>query len=235
MASTVPLGPGDSRKALKATEGNEVKCLRFLEPLQSVGQVLIVMVLWWLHPTPAPARVALRPKTPRPANPASKPIFIGISALETNPAHSLHHPTVQGVPFLSALLQTWPVRSTILLVEDDPFPAYARKSVLERHFPRVERVADLAEAFIRVDEPDYARRLALVIVALHQPGMAGPAFVSELAARLHHVPILVVGRSGEIASDYPGELVRFLPQHAPTNQILQQARQILAHPPARIA
>ena len=100
--------------------------------------------------------------------------------------------------------------------------------MLERRFRAVERVADAAQAFIRVDEPGFAERLGLVIVALAQPGLAGPQFVAELSARIPVVPILVVGRRGEIAPDYHGERIHFLPRQATVEDLLAGACDILA-------
>jgi CheY-like chemotaxis protein len=120
-------------------------------------------------------------------------------------------------------------------VDDDPFLAYSRKFVLERSFRSVERATDAAEAFIRLDEPGFADRLALVIVGLHEPGLAGPEFVNEITARIPGVPVLVIGRLGEIAPDYSGEQVCFLPRHASTDDLVMAAAGMLAVPQARIA
>jgi CheY-like chemotaxis protein len=129
--------------------------------------------------------------------------------------------------------QPWPANRAIFLIDDDPFLAYARKSVLQRRFRDVERAADAAGAFIRLEEPGFAQRLALVIVALSQPGIAGPQFVEELSSRIARVPILVVGRAGEIALDYSGgEHVRFLPRHASAEDLLAGVCHMLALPQA---
>ena len=106
-------------------------------------------------------------------------------------------------------------RTTILLVEDDPFQANAHRSALERYYGSIERVAGASEAFIRVGEPEFQETLALVVVGLRLPGMAGPAFVSELKARVRTVPIVVVGRTGETAADYAREQVAFLSAGSP--------------------
>jgi CheY-like chemotaxis protein len=136
---------------------------------------------------------------------------------------------------LSSLSNSWPVRPTVLLVDDDPFLANSRKFVLERRFSSVERVADAAQAFIRLDDPSFAARLSLAIVALGQPGLAGPAFVNELSNRAPGLPILVLGRAGEIAPDYRGEHVRFLPRHATPDDVLAGACEMLSLPRAKVA
>jgi len=104
--------------------------------------------------------------------------------------------------------------------------------MLEKRFRNVERAADAAGAFIRIEEPGFADRLALVIAGLREPGIAGPEFVSEITRRIPSVPVLVIGRSGEIAPDYRGEQVRFLPSYANNDDILAAAWEItsLAHP-----
>ena len=97
------------------------------------------------------------------------------------------------------------------------------------------RAADAAEACIRLDEPGFAERLILVIVALGQPGIGGPAFVNELTFRAYGVPILVLGRRGEVALDYRGELVHYLPRHATPEDILAGALQILSGNRSKVA
>lgn len=119
-------------------------------------------------------------------------------------------------------------RATILLVVDDPFQAHLRRSALKTQFASVERVADASAAFIRVDEPDFQQGLALVVVGLSLPGVAGPAFVTELTARVPKVPILVIGRPGEKAADYSGAQVYFLPPGALRSELLAATRRILA-------
>jgi DNA-binding response OmpR family regulator len=120
------------------------------------------------------------------------------------------------------------IRATILLVDDDPFQAHLRRAALKSQYASVERVADASEAFIRVEEPGFQPGLALVVVGLSLPGVAGPAFVDELMARVSRVPILVIGRPGEKAADYNGKNVQFLPAGASRSELLAAARRVLA-------
>jgi CheY-like chemotaxis protein len=124
--------------------------------------------------------------------------------------------------------------TTVLLVDDDPLQAYVRRSILERHFQNVERACDVAEAFILVEEPLFAERLGLVVVALNRPGMGSPAFVEELTSRMPAVPILVLGRGREEAALYQGQNVRFLPSTVPSKEMLSVSRQMTEHCAARI-
>jgi DNA-binding NtrC family response regulator len=117
---------------------------------------------------------------------------------------------------------------TILLVDDDPLQAFLRKSLLERRFHDVERVSDAAEAFCLVEQPYFAGQLGLVISGLNMPGIGGPTFVAELHERLPKVPILVLGRGGEAATDYQGGWVRFLPRPFAGDQLLAAADELLA-------
>ncbi len=125
--------------------------------------------------------------------------------------------------------------TTVLLVDDDPLQAYVRRSILERHFSDVERAADAAEAFILVEEPRFAERLALVVVGLNRPGMASDAFVAELIERLPSLPVLVLGRNGEDAALFSGQNVRFLPRTVHSDQMLKVSRQMTEHLIARTA
>ena len=123
----------------------------------------------------------------------------------------------------------------ILVVDDDPFRAFARCAALEAVFYGVTRAANAAEAFIRLDEPAFAGNLALTIAGLGLPGVAGPAFVRELIRRLPTTPILAVGRAGETVLDYPTRNVRFLPHQTSPAEILAAAREILTQARARVA
>ena len=125
-------------------------------------------------------------------------------------------------------------RSTVLIVEDDPFQAHPHRETLEK-FTNVERAADASEAFIRIEDPGFRDALALVVAGLRMPGVAGPAFVSELMARVPLVPILVIGRIGETARDYPSQNVAFLPANASEDHLLASVRKILARRLQRVA
>jgi len=115
----------------------------------------------------------------------------------------------------------------ILLVDDDPFQAFVRKSTLETRFQDVERVSDAAEALCLVEQPQSALGIALVITGLQRPGIGGPAFVAELHSRLPKVPVLVLGSASEVAGDYAAEGVRFLSRPFASEEILTVASQML--------
>jgi CheY-like chemotaxis protein len=125
---------------------------------------------------------------------------------------------------------------TILLVDDDPLEAFAQMSTLRRRFHDVERVADPAEVFCMVEQPQFAGRLGLVIADLHMPGLGGPAFVAELHARLPKLPVLVLGGSLEAPADYAEDGVRFLSQPVGPDEMLSAASQMLAQnsPPGMV-
>ena len=117
--------------------------------------------------------------------------------------------------------------STILLVDDDPLQAYLCKSLLERKFGDVHRVADAAEALCLVEQPQFAGGLGLVISGHHLPGIGGPAFVEELHTRMPSLPVLVLGDAHEKPADYTGERIRFLSRPVATEEMLSVAGQLL--------
>lgn len=116
----------------------------------------------------------------------------------------------------------------ILLVDDDPLQAFARKSLLGKRFKDIERAADAAEALCLLEQPQFAEKVGLVISGLHMPGMSGPEFVAELHARQPKVPVIVLGNSHDAAKDYEAEGVCFLPRTAPSEQVLTVASKLLA-------
>ncbi len=132
---------------------------------------------------------------------------------------------------MSAVAKSWafPVPApAILLVDDDPFQAYARVAALEGVYHRVERAAGAAEAFILVDQPAFARDLALVVVALHMPGISGAAFVAELASRAPRVPVLVLCRNDECSEHFTSSNVPYLlPVGSSMKEMLRAAEEIM--------
>lgn len=116
----------------------------------------------------------------------------------------------------------------ILLVDNDPFQALQRKSILERRFSDVQRVGDAAEALCLVEQPQFAGNLGLVISGEPMQGIGGPAFVSELHTRLPKVPVLVLGGGVEGANDDAGGWVRFLPNPFTNEELLTATSQLLA-------
>ena len=139
---------------------------------------------------------------------------------------------------MNAVVKQWAVSHhapAILLVDDDPFHSHARAAALESVYHRVVRASGAAEAFILVDQPEFARDLALVMVALHMPGLSGPAFVAELASRAPRVPVLVLCRKGECHDEYQSENVQLLPASSSTQEMLSFIREMLQQPERRIA
>jgi DNA-binding NtrC family response regulator len=118
--------------------------------------------------------------------------------------------------------------ATILLVDSDPLQAHQRKAILERRFPDVKRVGDAAEALCLVEQPQFAAGLGLVISGEHMQGIGGPAFVAELHLRMPSLPVLVLGKAGEVAADYCGECMRFLPWPVASEEMLALAGEMLA-------
>jgi DNA-binding NtrC family response regulator len=116
--------------------------------------------------------------------------------------------------------------TTILLVDDDPLQAYMCKSLLEKRFGNVKRVADPGEALCLVEQPRFA--CDLVISRLRLPGIGGPAFVAELHNRMPDLPVLVLGDAGEWPTHSKGEHVRFMPSASAAKDIVSAAGQILA-------
>lgn len=118
--------------------------------------------------------------------------------------------------------------TTILLVDDDPLQASVRKSILEKRFSDVRRVADAAEALCLVEEHPAMVNLGVVVSGHRMPGMGGPEFVSELHNRRPSSPVLVLGEAGDDPRAYQGELVYFLPKPVTPEDMLETASLMLA-------
>lgn len=116
----------------------------------------------------------------------------------------------------------------ILLVDNDPLQAFLRKSLLERRFGDVQRVGDAVEALCLVEQPEYARNLALVISSHHISGISGPEFVAELRSRMPALPIMVLGNDSDAQVDYDVVGVRYLRKPIEGNEMLGLASQMLS-------
>jgi CheY-like chemotaxis protein len=116
----------------------------------------------------------------------------------------------------------------ILLVDDDPLQAYLMMSLLGGQSAEVHRAHDAAEALCLVEQPDFARKLGLVISGHHTLGIGGPVFVAEMRSRMPAVPVLVLGMNGEKAANYTDELVFFLPRHLIAKRMAASAFELLA-------
>ena len=125
--------------------------------------------------------------------------------------------------------------ATILLVDNDPFQASLRKSLLDRAFRNVQRVGDPVEALCLVEQPRFAAKLALVISGHDTPILSGPAFVAELHTRMPFLPILVLGGNSDAAADYASDRVRFLSRSATSEEMLSLAGEMLSHPELKSA
>lgn len=102
------------------------------------------------------------------------------------------------------------------------------KSLLDRRFADVKRVADAAEALCLIEQPQFACDLGLVISRDRLPGIGGPAFVAELHNRMPGLPVLVLGDAGEWPADLTGDHVRFISRASATDEIVSAAGQMLA-------
>jgi DNA-binding NtrC family response regulator len=116
----------------------------------------------------------------------------------------------------------------ILLVDDDPLQAFVRKSILEKQFTDVQRVADAAEALCLVEQPQFARNLGLVVTEHRLAGIGGPAFVAELHTRIPSLPVLVLGDWSKDYGNYSGDNVCFLPRPILPEKMLALATRMLA-------
>jgi DNA-binding NarL/FixJ family response regulator len=86
-----------------------------------------------------------------------------------------------------------------------------------------------------VEQPAFARDLALVVVALHMPGLSGPAFVAELASRAPRVPVLVLCRNGECNEQYASANAHLLPASSSMKEMLRAADEVMVPNTLRIA
>ena len=118
--------------------------------------------------------------------------------------------------------------ATILLVDDDPLHASVRKAILNRNYPDVRRVSDAAEALGLIEQPQFARNLALIVSSDLNSGIGTANFVSELHLRIPNVPILVISDK-RAESDFSGCPVMFIKRPVTADDLLSAVCKILAN------
>lgn len=115
-------------------------------------------------------------------------------------------------------------RSTILLIDDDALRSHTRMDALKQEFSSVQRAVSAAEAFILLEDAEFAKSIAVAVVALRRAGMSKPEFVRELATRLRGRAIVVLGGPAEVEREFAGAHVQFVPMGAPMPAVLHAVR-----------
>lgn len=125
--------------------------------------------------------------------------------------------------------------TNILLVDDDALQASLMLSILGQRFGAVRRVTDAAEALCLIEQPEFTSSLQLVISGHQTLGIGGPAFVSELRARMPDLPILVLGLAGETPANYAEARAVFLAKPFPKERMIGLVQQMLSDRKSAVA
>lgn len=130
---------------------------------------------------------------------------------------------------MSTPFHAWPTtrtrrRSTVLLIDDDALRSHTRMDALRQEFPAVQRAVSAGEAFVLLEDPEFAKGIAIAVVALRRAGMSKPEFVRELATRLRGRAIVVLGGPSEFEREFSGAHVQFLPMGTPMQEVVRAVR-----------
>jgi DNA-binding NtrC family response regulator len=117
--------------------------------------------------------------------------------------------------------------ATILLVDDDPLHGSVRKAILDRKYSNVRRVGDAAEALGLIEQPQFARDLALVVSGDLHSGIDTAGFVSEVRLRKPELPILVISEKRGGSGEYFDSPVVFLKRPVTADDLLSAVRTML--------
>ena len=98
---------------------------------------------------------------------------------------------------------------------------------LRQEFSAVQRAVSAGEAFILLEDPEFAKSIAVAVVALRRAGMAKPEFVRELATRLRGRAIVVLGGPAEVEREFSGAHVQFLPMGTVMPDVVRAVRAAL--------
>ena len=107
----------------------------------------------------------------------------------------------------------------VLLIDDNPTQLQTRQAVLEQAGMSVS-TAETAEAAIETLLSS-ANHFHVIVTDHMLPGNNGAAFVRQLRAINHLIPVLAISGLAEAESEYAELKVCFLPKPVPPEQLIQ--------------
>ena len=109
----------------------------------------------------------------------------------------------------------------ILLVDDNPVQAEARRAILTRSGAAVLLASDGAQALALLANEAVRATIAVMVTDHLMPGMNGPELVERTRALLPDLPILVLSGLPEAESLYGAHQVLFRLKPFPPNELIR--------------
>lgn len=123
----------------------------------------------------------------------------------------------------------------ILLVDDNPVQAEARRAILTRSGAEVVVARSAAEALARLEEPGCREGIGLLVTDHLMPGMNGPELVRLVRALLPNLPVLVLSGLPDAEEAYADSPVLFRLKPFPPAELIRLTRHMLSDRTLRTA
>ncbi len=127
------------------------------------------------------------------------------------------------------------MKTHILLVDDNPVQAEARRAILTRSGAEVIVARGAAEAMARIEDPDCREQIGLLVTDHLMPGMNGPELVRLVRAVLPELPVLVLSGLPDAEGDYADSPVLFRLKPFPPAELIRLTKHMLGGRTLRLA
>ncbi len=115
----------------------------------------------------------------------------------------------------------------VLLVDDSPVQAEARRTILARSGIDVRVASSGSEALTLLEAATFRAALGLLVTDHLMPGMRGPELVSAVRTLLPELPILVLSGLPDAGDQYSECSVYFRVKPCPPSELIGLVRHLL--------
>lgn len=123
----------------------------------------------------------------------------------------------------------------ILLVDDNPVQAMARRAILMRSGAEIVVARSAEEALLMLENTVFRSSLGLMVTDHVMPGMNGAQLTRRVRQLLPMLPILVLSGLADAEGEYNGTHILFRMKPSPPSELIQLVQQILVHRVLRTA
>ena len=127
------------------------------------------------------------------------------------------------------------MKTHILLVDDNPVQAEARRAILARSGAEVMVAREASEALARIEDPGTREQIGLLVTDHLMPGMNGPELVRLVRAILPELPVLVLSGLPDAEADYADLPVLFRLKPFPPAELIRLTKHMLGNRSLRSA
>lgn len=119
------------------------------------------------------------------------------------------------------------MKTEILLVDDNPVQAEARRAILARSGATVTVSASAQQALAFLEDPTSREAVGLMVTDHLMPGMNGPELVRKVRELLPELPILVLSGLPDAEAEYNGLPILFRLKPFPPAELIRLTKHML--------